>query len=234
MEPIEHPLPLRLIPRKDSQVLPIFCSLLFLGVIWLIALKHSPMTLVQKHGPIGYLYLLLFAIFFLATIGVLAVSVMKLLPRSPYYYLEIARGGIVLRQGVNTKRFAWSDVSPFVVHIEVITTRNKYGGETKTTYYYVVAVPAADVALLQDEGERLSRAIFNIVADEYGAGSNEQDASALADWLTEIRSDALANSGQSAVKVAVPPQFRDTVVSATVQPASPLAKKRASVIERRS
>jgi hypothetical protein len=218
-------LPLRLIPSKDSQGLPIIWSLAALGIIGLVGL------IAVKNGPIDNLILLLFAVFLLIPIGGLAVSAMNLLPGSPYYYLEIAPRGIVTRQGFGTKRFAWSELSPFAVHVEVVNRRRKYGGRATTTYYYVVAVPAADEALLQDSSKRFRRAIFRILPDEYGAGNGEEDANTLANWLTEIRSNVLANPGRAAMKVSVPPEFRGTVISAVAQPVSPLDRK-SSVIER--
>jgi hypothetical protein len=129
-------------------------------------------------------------------------------------------------------RFAWSELSPFAVHTEVVTTRKKYGGKSMTTYYYVIAVPAADEALLQDKEMRYSNSVFAILPGEYGAGSEEEDANALAGWLTEIRSDALANSGRAAAEVPVPLEFWGTIITSTVQPVSPLATNRSGVIER--
>jgi hypothetical protein len=231
MEQVTRSLPLRLIPTKGSQALPIVAMMVLLGVVGFVALNHNPMTLVQKNGPIGYLYHLLFAVFILIPIGGLVVSVLKLLPGSPYYHLEIAPRGIVIRQGFTTKRFAWSEVSPFAVHIEVVTTRGKNGRKSTSTYYYVVAVPAADEALLQDKAKRLSRSVFRVVAGEYGVGSEEEDANALASWLTEVRSNALVNSGRTKAQVAVPPEFRGTVMSVAVKPTSSLATK-SGVIER--
>jgi hypothetical protein len=232
MDQVSQSLPLRIIPTKDSQALPIVYSLLFLGFVGLFARSHNPLILVERNDPAGYLFLLLFAVFSLIPIAGLAVSVIKLLPGSPYYYLEIAPRGIAIRQGFKTKRFAWSELSPFSVHTEVVTRRRKYGGTSTTTYYYVVAVPAADAALLQDSSKRDSHAIFRILADEYGAGDAEEDASTLAVWLTEIRSNALANSNRATAKVSVPLEFRGTVIAAAVRLASPLATKKSSVIER--
>jgi hypothetical protein len=232
MEQISRSLPLRLIPTKGSQVWVIIFSLAFIGFAGFMISKFNPFALVEKNGPIGYFLILFFAIFFLIPIAGLASAVFKLLPGSPYYYLQIASDGLLLRQGWKSKRFAWSELSPFAVHVEVQTDRDKHGNESTTTYYYVVAVPSADEALLQDRWKRYSHSVFSILADEYGAGGEEEDADSLANWLTEIRGSALANSGRAATEVTVPPEFRGTVVapSAWAPIAAPAAQSR--VIER--
>jgi hypothetical protein len=127
MEQDSKSLPLRIIPTKDSQVLPIVWSLVSLGIVGLVTLSLDPMAVVEKNGPIGYLLFPLIAVFVFLPIAAIAVSLAKLLPGSPYYYLEIAPQGIAIREGFETERFAWSELSPFMVHMEVVTRRKKYG-----------------------------------------------------------------------------------------------------------
>lgn len=84
---------------------------------------------------------------------------------------------------------------------------------------------------LQDSWQRNSYAIIKILADEYGAGVGAEDANALADWLTEIRAQALANHGRVLAVLAIPPEFRATVIAVGAAAATQPVKS-ARAIER--
>jgi hypothetical protein len=210
MNELPKNLPLRLVPRKGGQVGTIVVLLVFMGIAGFIIAQFAPWELMAAKRPIGYGILLFFSIFFLIPLFWIVTAVLKLLPGSPYYYLEIAPSGVVLRAGFRSKRFAWEELSPFTVHLEVQTSRDKNGNQTRTEYYYVTAMRAADEALLQDKGRRLGSAAFKMLPDEYGAAGKEADAEAMAQWLSEIRAAAL--TGRPLKTVAVPPEFRETAL----------------------
>jgi len=231
MQQTESRLPLRLIPRKGFQIGTIVVLLIFMGIAGFIIAQFAPWELVRANSPIGYGILLFFSIFFLIPLIWIASAVLKLLPGSPYYYLEIASAGLVLREGLRSKRFAWAELSPFAVHLEVFTSRDKNGNRTTTESYYVLALRAADEAVLQDKGARLHRAAFKMLPDEYGAASKEADAEAMAKLLTEIRAAAL--TGRLVKTVAVPPEFHETALPAqTIRAAVARPARSGGVIER--
>jgi hypothetical protein len=231
MEPIERPLPLRLIPRRGGQIGTIIVLLIFMGIAGFIIAQFAPWELVAARNPVGYGILAFFSIFLLIPLFWIVTAVLKLLPGSPYYYLEIASSGLVLRSGFKSTRFTWAELSPFVVHLEVQTSRDKNGNQTRTEYYYVIAMRAADAALLQDLGKRLGRAAFKMLPDEYGAAGKKADAVAMSDWLSEIRAAAL--TGRTVKTVAVPPAFQETALAAqAIQPAVARPARGGGVIER--
>jgi hypothetical protein len=160
----------------------------------------------------------------------LAGSIAKLLPRSPYYYLEVAPDGIAVRKAWKLRRFAWSELSPFGVSIKV---RRGKGGTTTT--YWVVALRAADAGRATNDNERYNRSILQIDAGEYGAGDADMAASALVDWLNALQAEAVAHPGRLPSDAAIPPDFRDRAIEVAPSgagAASSPAPRRSSVIER--
>jgi hypothetical protein len=212
MEQVIRGLPLRLVPRKGGQIGAIVVLLIFMAIAGFIIGQFGPWQLAASGHPAGYFILAFFALFLLIPIVWIVSAVLKLLPGSPYYYLEIAATGLVLRQGLWSKRFAWADLSPFTVNLEIHTSRDSNGRRSRTEYYYVVADPAGKADLPQDREKRQRRAAFKVLPDEYGAGSGKADAHALAAWLTEIRAAALASPGRPVKQVAVPSEFCDTAL----------------------
>jgi hypothetical protein len=231
-------LPVRLVPRKGGQIFPIlFFGFFFVFSIFWITLTASAVVsgapiqgdeIFQKYP---YLFPLGGLPFLLVGIGGLGLAVIKLLPGAPYYHVQLAADGITIRKPWKTRRFVWSEISPFAVSVRI--TRNKNGS---TTTYWVVALPAADAPRLEVESERYSRSIVQIDSGQYARGK-EAAASVLSDWLSQIRAEAVEHPGRLPDIVAVPPDFRDRAIevaasaptSAATSTASP---RRSSVIER--
>lgn len=227
---VAQELPLRLIPVKGSQLKEFVYPLVLIGFAVFLFRQVDPLNVVDANGKPVYLTLLFFALFSLIPLSMIVRSVLKLLPGSPYYYLQIASDSLILRQGLKTKRYKWAALSPFSVAIRTATTRNNGTGSGQTsTDYYVVAGPAGDEAALQSRDP-----IFEILAEEYGVGGEKEDADALANWLTEIRASALANSGLAPTGVDVTAEFREAVRTAipAAQAKPALANKSSGVIER--
>jgi hypothetical protein len=230
MEQISRALPLRLIPTKGHRRFRIVYLMVFFGAALFSFAEFDPWRMLTL-GPLGYAAVLLVTLVLALLVWSLVSGMAKALPgRSPLNYLEIAPEGLVRRQPGSIERFAWADLSRFDVHVEIHIKHDADGNEIDSRYdYYVIAVAAADEALLQDDEKCFEHAVFRFAPDVFGAGGEEADAKALADWLNEIRADALANAGRARAAVTVPPEFRDSVVAPTPPPsgAAPAARSRA-------
>jgi hypothetical protein len=227
-------LPLRLIPRKLGAVFLCFFFLFFFGfsMFWTVMAATGVMTGGMENEPFpGFRYAFpAFGIPFMV-IGFVGLStaLMKLLPGSPYWHVEIAPQGIKVRRGLKVRQFAWSEISPFGISVK---TRSTKGG--KVTTHWVVALHKSDESFLADEKARYNRSVLQINAGEYTQEEVEDAAVALMDWLNGTRTEAIDRLGRAATTTAVPPEFRGAVreigVTPGRMPATPAGRSR--VIER--
>jgi hypothetical protein len=233
MDDIMMKLPLRLVPRKLGAVLLGCFFLFFFGfsVFWTIMAATGVMTGGMENEPFpGFRYAFpAFGLPFML-VGFCGVSfaIMKLLPGSPYYHVELSAQGLTSRRIWKIQRFAWSEISPFAVSIRTKSTK---GG--KVTTYWVVALRAGDASFLANEKERYNRSVVQIDAGEYCSDQAEDAAPVLVDWLNGIRAEAIDRPGRAPATVAVPPDFRGAAREIGAG-AGPMSAKpaRSSVIER--
>ena len=239
MDDIEMRLPIRLVPRRGAQIFQIlffgffFCfSLFWIAMASSAVMSGQPIQGDEIFERMPYLFPLFGIPFVIVGVLGLGSAVMKLLPGSPYYYVQIAADGITTRKAWKVRRFAWSELSPFGTSLKI--SRNK-NGTSKT--WWVVALRAADAERLAFETERYKRSILQIDAGQYGSGNDDMAATVLAEWLSELRAEAVAHPGRMPDTVVVPPDFRDRAIEIAPAPAAPAvsvaaAAKRSSVIER--
>ncbi len=230
-------LPIRLLPRRGSQVFRILFFAFFFGfsIFWTVTavtlLAQAPTG--NEPWP-GFHYIFpLFGLPFMAVgaVGLFSAG-LKLLPGSPYYHVEIAPDGIAVRKAWKIRRFGWPELSPFDVAVKVRRTK---GG--KITTYWVVASRPGDAAGAATDSERYNRSILQIDAGEYGAGAADMAAAVLVDWLNTLQADAVGHPGRLPGETAVPPDFRGRAieVGAAMPDRSAVAvsaPRRSSVIER--
>jgi hypothetical protein len=228
-------LPLRLLPRRGGQVFKIAFFLFFFGfaILWTVMASSVLFQAPAGNEPVpGFRYIFpAFGLpFMIVGLLGLAVSIAKLLPGSPYYYVEVAPDGVAVRKASKIRRFAWSELSTFSVSVKV---RRGKGGTTTT--YWVVALRPADAARATDDNERYNRSILQIDAGEYGAGDADMAASALVDWLNALQAEAVAHPGRLPSDTAIPPDFRGRAIAVaplrTGATSSP-PPRRSGVIER--
>jgi hypothetical protein len=211
MDDVVMKLPLRLIPRKLGAVFLCFFFLFFFGfsVLWTIMAATGVMTGGMEDEPFpGFRYAFpAFGIPFMVVgfVG-LTTALMKLLPGSPYWHVEIAPQGIKVRRGLKIRQFAWSEISPFGISVK---TRSTKGG--KVTTHWVVALRKGDESFMIDDKARYSRSVLQINAGEYTHDKAEDAAAAMVDWLSGIRAEAIERPGRAATTTAVPPDFRGAV-----------------------
>lgn len=236
MEQTSFTLPIRLLPRKGSQLFLIVFFIFFTGfaIVWITIAAGS--TWFSDSGPVGGMWQFnLFPLVGFIFLGVgawqLAITIAKVLPGSPYHHLEVSSEGLLIRTMRRKQQFGWNQLSPFDVSVQ---DRQDKDGDTHYDYY-VVALPAADAAKLADEHERYDRAVLRIDADEFGADDASVDAADLSSWLNKVRESAVNRRLATHEEVSVPPGFRASVWSSggsAREPALAKPQSQGSIIQR--
>jgi len=213
MDQVGETLPIRLAPRKRSQIFfLIFFGFFFVfSIIWMVGASQKGTRLkfndVEVTDPKTRVLFPLFGIPF-ALIGAcgLAVATLKVMPNSPCYYLDLSVEGLTLRTLLKQRSFAWRDLPPF----ETLRVVSKSDESTTTTFYAVAMEPARDGAK--------PREILRISASEYGVKNSEQSAIDLAARLNRLRDAALQQlrSGSHEPSAGSSPADRDAQASRTV------------------
>lgn len=206
-------LPIRLVPRKGSQLLMVLFFIVFLGFAVYWTAKAAGLTgeldWTYSEGPewwLSWLFPALGGWFILFGLAGLARAVLKLLPDSPYYHLEIGAEGLLVRQLFKRRLFAWRELPKF----ETLEHKRRTKHGIKLEHYTVAAEHIAPAANGPAAAAR-RRELVRIFADEYGAKNGKLDADALTDWLNRLY--ALAAQGRLAADspVEVPEGFRASV-----------------------
>jgi len=193
-------LPIRLRPRKRSQIfiLILFGFFFIFAIVWMIGTSQTGARLhfndVEVTDPYWRAMFPLFGIPF-ALIGIcgLAVALLKVLPNSPCYYLELSSDGLTYRTLLKTQTFAWRDLPPFT-SLEVEDS----SGDSKTVTHYAAAM--VDTGNGGDPRE-----VLRISASEYGTKNNQESATALAARLNRVREASLPSLAKAGAR-ALPPQ----------------------------
>jgi hypothetical protein len=206
-------LPFRLVPRKRSQIMPLLgfgFAFIFLSLMALVTAAEG--TRIRLNGEVvtdptvrKLLVLLCFACVLFCFCGIVAVAV-KMIPRSPFFHINLSSNGIAMRRWFRQQSLSWSDASKFeTLQVE---TESKRG--TRINHYTVVMRPAIPPAEASGDGTYLEE-VLRISADEYGAKSEEEDAAAMAEWLNALRTLALDRRLDGNSPIEVPDAFRSSV-----------------------
>jgi hypothetical protein len=209
-------LPIRLLPRKGGQAIQFLMYGAFAAVPLYWLAKHAgyldsnpPPTFeiaVQRIGIVA----LLMSLFF-ASVGLkgLVPVILKILPRSPFYHLEINAQGLVIRDLVKRELFAWRDLPPF----ETLRVEEKSRKGRPLVNHYTVSMESLPPPSDLKPGQSCQREVLRIFAEEYGAKNDEQDAADLASWLNELRGLALEGKLSAAQSVPVPDGFAGSAMA---------------------
>lgn len=229
----ESRLPIRLLPRKRGQIPKLPFSGFFLGFAIFWTAMAAGMTgradFDDAQGPELWLSrkFPLFGVPFMLVGAVgIARAVLKMLPGSPYYHLEIGAEGLLLRSLFRQQRFAWRDLPPFDTLERRRNTKNGVRIE-----HYTVAMQSAAPEPGAKSGATDQREVLRIFADEYGANNGAQDAAELATWLNRLRELALDRRLTAGEQVEVPEGFRASAMSVSSSPHA-IAQRSATVVRR--
>ncbi len=209
-------LPSRLLPRKTHQLGRIAFFGFFFGfsLFWMGGASgivdldngtiHIPPPGGWAAGTFG-LFGLPFAIIGICGIG---GALLRMLPDSPYYHIEINADGLLVRTLRKRKRHAWRDLPAF----ETLEHRRRTKNGTRISWY-AVAMEGAPPEPGMDRGASHQREVIRIDADGYGAKNGEQDAADLAAWLNQLRELARDRQLSPNEFVPVPKGFAGNAVT---------------------
>lgn len=213
-------LPVRLLPRRRAQIPAIIGFGFFLGftIFWTInAASTTGATRVSDPSDpefwLSYLFPLFGAPFILVGAAGIATAILKLLPGSPYYHLEVNADGLLIRSLCKQRRHPWRDLPAF----ETLEHRRRTKNGTRVTWF-TVAVETAPLEPGMDVGANHQREVLRIDADEYGAKNGQQDALELAAWLNGLRALALDERLSAHERVEVPAGFAANAIVAAGRP----------------
>jgi hypothetical protein len=196
-------LPIRLVPRKDAQIRPLLLYPMFFLIagFWIfLAGSEEPPTfgLPPLADPqIQALFPWFGAAFALVGAGGMAMAVLKMLPGSPLFHVELAADGLTIRRWIRRRYFSWRNVPAFApMQVE----RSVKGG-IRIDHYTVA---------MERDGTGVPREVLHIAAGEFGAADAARDATDLASWMNALRTLALEHRLANAV-IDVPDGFQSSV-----------------------
>lgn len=233
MEQTSFSLPVRLVPRKGQQLALTGFFGFFLGfsVFWMggasgiLDLDNGAIHIPPPGGWAASafgLFGLPFAIIGICGIG---GALLRMLPNSPYYHLEINADGLLVQSLFKQTRHAWRDLPAF----ETLEHKRRTKNGTRTSWY-TVAMEGAPLEPGMERGASHRREVLRIDADGYGANNGEQDAADLAAWLNHLRELARDKRLAPDQSVEVPEGFRGNAIPAI---ASESTRSRTQTVVRR-
>ncbi|MEZ5833561.1 MAG: hypothetical protein R3D05_20500 [Dongiaceae bacterium] len=228
-------LPIRLLPRKGGQILQIVFFGIFFGfaVFWTVTAftmigRAESTEMGNPEFWLGKLFPLFGLPFMLIGAGGIATAVLKMLPGSPYYHLEIGADGLVVRSLFKRRRYAWQELPQF----ETLERRRRTKNGV-SIQWYTVAMQTLPPAPGMKSGDANAREVLRIFADEYGAKNGQQDAADMAAWLNQLRELALDRRLAPGESVEVPEGFRGNAVSGGLAGTGPLRAGHTPTVVRR-
>jgi hypothetical protein len=232
----EFRLPIRLVPRKGLQIglLAFFGFFFGFSIFWMagaagiLDLNEGTLNFPRSGNLIGNLFPLFGLPFAVVGICGLTAAVLKMLPNSPYYHVEIDAEGLFVRSIFKQKRHAWRELPAF----ETLERRRRTKNGMRIEWY-TVAMEGAPLEPGMEPGASHQREALRINAGEYGARKGQQDAADLAAWLNHLRALALEGRLAPDEAVAVPEGFRDNAVGAVASATGlPRAQRTPTVVRR--
>lgn len=228
-------LPIRLLPRKGHQIGLILFFAFFLGfsLFWMggasgvLDLDDGAIHIPPPGGWAGAAFGL-FGIPF-AVVGACGVAggLLKMLPNSPYYHLEINADGLLVRSLTRQTRHAWRDLPPF----ETLEHKRRTKNGTRISWY-AVAMEGAPPEPGMGRGASHQREVVRIDADLYGAKNGEQDARDLAAWFNRLRDLARDRQLSPGEAVQVPDGFAGNAITVAAAAPGGQAQRAPTVVRR--
>jgi hypothetical protein len=211
-----YSLPIRLLPRKGSQIVQLVFFAIFLGFAIFWSTMAATMIGKADFGDpgtpefwLGKLFPFFGVPFLLVGAGGIGRAILKMLPGSPYYHLEVDANGLLIRSPFKQRRHAWRELPEFDTLERRRSTKNGVRID-----WYAVAMESLPPKPGMPAGATYQREVLRIFADEYGAKNGEQDAKDLAAWLNDLRARARDGHLGATEQMQVPAGFIANAVSA--------------------
>jgi hypothetical protein len=165
-----------------------------------------------------------------AIIGICGIggALLRMLPNSPYYYIEINADGLLVRSLFKQTRYAWRDLPAFDTLEHKRRTKNGI-----RINWYTVAIEGAPLEPGMERGATHQREVLRIDADGYGAKNGEQDAADLAAWLNHLRELARDRRLSPNEIVEVPAGFAGNAITVAAAARGDDRAERTSTVVRR-
>ncbi|HKP25304.1 MAG TPA: hypothetical protein VJV39_15665 [Dongiaceae bacterium] len=210
-------LPIRLLPRKGHQLGLIAFFGFFFGfsIFWMagasgiLDLDEGSIHIPPPNGWAESAFGLFGLPFTVIGLYGIAGALLRMLPNSPYYHLEINADGLLVRSLFKQTHHAWRDLPAF----ETLEHKRRTKNGTRISWY-TVAMEAAPLEPGMERGASHQREVVRIDADGYGAKNGEQDAANLAAWLNHLRELARDRQLAPDEAVEVPEGFRGNAIPA--------------------
>jgi hypothetical protein len=227
-------LPVRLKPRIGGQIGLLLFFLVFFGFacFWMAGAAgildldngeiHDPRDMPFDAFPLVGLP------FALIGLGGMAAALLRMLPSGRFYHLQITHDGLTIRKIFKTVRHAWSALPAF----ETIRVERKTKNGRRITYFTVANEGAAPPAGAP-RGSRAQREVLRILADEFGARSEQEDADLMTGWFNGLRELARDGRLKPDARIDVPEPFRASAMSVQM-PGKVLVGSSAPVIQQSS
>lgn len=234
MEQTTRQLPIRIVPRKGQQIGMLLFFGFFLGfaIFWMagaggvLDLDDGAIHIPPPGGWLANAFGL-FGLPF-AAIGFcgIAGAVLKMLPGSPYFHLEVSSQGVLVKSLFRQRRYDWRELPAF----ETLTVERRTKSGKKISHY-AVAMESAAAPENAPRNPSYQREVLRIRADDYGAQSSREDAEAMAAWFNQLRDLARDGRLDANEPVEVPEGFRATSFSVAAAPQRTLAGQSAPAIQ---
>lgn len=228
-------LPIRLLPRKGHQLGLIGFFGVFFGfsLFWMagasgiLDLDNGVIHIPPPGGWAESAFVLFGLPFAIVGICGMTGALLRMLPNSPYYHLEINADGLLVRSLFKQTRHAWRDLPAF----ETLEHKRRTKSGTRISWY-TVAMESAPLEPGIERGASHQREVIRIDADGYGANNGEQDATDLAAWLNHLRD--LARDKQLSLNeiVEVPEGFAGNAITVAAPGLDGQAARTPTVVRR--
>jgi len=226
-------LPIRLLPRKGQQLglIAFFGFFFSFSIFWMagasgiLDLDDSTINIPPPGGWAEGAFGLFGLPFTIVGLCGMAGALLRMLPNSPYYHLEINADGLFVRSLFKQTRYAWRDLPAF----ETLEHKRRTKNGTRISWY-TVAMEGTPLEPGMERGASHQRDVLRIDADGYGANNGEQDAADLAAWLNHLRELACDKRLAPDQSVEVPEGFRGNAIPAI---ASESTRARTQTVVRR-
>jgi hypothetical protein len=214
-------LPIRLLPRKGQQLGLIAFFGFFFGfsLFWMagasgiLDLDDGTINIPPPGGWAESAFALFGLPFTVIGLCGIAGALLRMLPNSPYYHLEINADGLLVRTLFKQTRHAWRDLPAF----ETLEHKRRTKNGTRISWY-TVAMENAPLEPGMARGASHQREVIRIDADGYGAKNGKQDAADLAAWLNQLRDLARDKQLSANEIVQVPEGFARNAITVAVAP----------------